>query len=64
MTQNTTKQAATSDENQVLAISLPKEMKKNLKLYAIQADMSVSQLMRQIIREQLPAYQTDKETKK
>lgn len=64
MTKKPTKQTATSDENQVLAISLPKEMKKNLKLYAIQADMSVSQLMRQIIREQLPAYQTDKETKK
>jgi hypothetical protein len=55
----TKKQKLQDDEEQVvMSISLSREMKKGLKLYAVEHDVSVSQLLRGLIRERLEHYGT------
>lgn len=40
----------------VMTISMPKEMKKTIKMYAVENDMNVSQVIRKILYEKGPEY--------
>lgn len=60
------KQESRTDEDEdniVLSVSMPKNMKKNLKMYALEKDTNVSQLLRQIIRESIPEYNVKEKQK-